>query len=65
MSGHLLYMCCMCCSHSLVIGAFIGPFACGDPVIAFSSGGICGGVAGDPGSVGALGGTSVKPVLSR
>ena len=72
-SGHPLYICCMCGSHSLVIGASIGPHACGEPVIAFSSGGVCGGVAGDSGGgvagdsggVGALGGDSLRRVLSR
>ena len=38
-SGHSLYMCCMYGSHYLVIGASTGPYACGEPVIAFSSGG--------------------------
>ena len=64
-SGHPLYMCCMCGSHSLVIGALMGPHDCGEPVIAVSSGGACGGVAGDSGSVGALGGDSLRRVLSR
>ena len=50
----------------------MGPHACGEPVIAFSSGGVCGGVAGDSdgvagdsGGVGALGGDSLRRVLSR
>ena len=47
-------MCCICGSHSLVIGASMGPYACGEPVIVFSSDGTCGGVAGDSGVVGAL-----------
>ena len=64
-SGHPLYICCMCGSHSLVIGASMGPHACGEPVIAFSSGGVCGGVAGDSGGVGVLGGDSLRQVLSQ
>ena len=48
-SGHPLYMCCICGSYSLVIGASMGPHSCGEPVIAFSSGGVSGGVAGDSG----------------
>ena len=62
----------MCSNHSLVIGASMGPHACGEPVIAVSSGGVCGGVAGDSGGVagdsggvGAIGGDSVRRVLSR
>ena len=64
-SRHPLYMCCICGSHSLVIGASMGPHACGEPVIAFSSGGVYGGVAGDFGGVGALAGDSLRRVLSR
>ena len=64
-SGHPLYMCCMCGSHSLVIGASIGPHACGDPMLAFFSSGVWGGVAGDSGGVGALGGDSLRLVLSQ
>ena len=64
-SGHPLYMCCICGSHSLVIGASMGPHACGEPEIVFSSGGVCGGVAGGTGGVGALGGDSLRRVLSR
>ena len=64
-SGHPLYICFMCGSHPLVIGASMGPHACGVAVIAFSSGGFCGGVAGDFGGVGALGGDSIRPVFSR
>ena len=64
-SGHPLYICCMCSIHSLVIGASMGPHACGEPVISFCSGGVCGGVAGDSGGVGALGGDSLRRVLSR
>ena len=63
-SGHPLYICSMCGSHSLVIGALMGPHACGEPAIAFSSGGLCGGVAGDPGGVGAPGGDLLRWVLS-
>ena len=63
-SEHPLYMCWICGSHCLVIGASMGPHACGEPVIAFSSGGVCGGVAGDSGGVGALGGNSLRRVLS-
>ena len=62
-SGHPLHMCYMWGSHSLVIGASIGPHACGEPVIAFSFGGIRGGVAGDSTGVGALGGDSLRRVL--
>ena len=64
-SEHPLYMCCICGSHSLVIGASMGPHACGEPVIVFSSSAVCGGVAGDSGGVGALGGDSLRRVLSR
>ena len=46
-----------------MIGVSIGPHACGEPVIAFSSGGVCGGVAGDSGGVGALRGDSFRWVL--
>ena len=55
----------MCGSHSLVIGAPMGSHACGEAVIACSSGGVCGGVAGDSGGVGALGGDSLRRLLSR
>ena len=64
-SGHPLYMCCICGSHSLVIGASMGPHACGVPVIVYSSGGVCGGVGGDSGGVGAHGGESLRRVLSQ
>ena len=63
--GHPLYICCMCGNHSLVIWASMCPHTCGEPVIAFSSGGVCGGVAGDSGGVGALGGDSLRRGLSR
>ena len=64
-SEHPLYICCMCGRHSLVMGASMGPHAYGDPVITFSSCDVCGGVAGDSGGVGALGGDSLRRVLSR
>ena len=64
-SGHPPYICYTCGSRSLTIGASKGPHACGEAVIAFSSGGVCGGVAGDSGGVGALGGDSLRRVLSR
>ena len=64
-SRHPLYMCYICGSHSLVIGASMGPHACGEPVIAVASGGGCGGVAGDSGGGGARGGDSLRRVLSR
>ena len=64
-SGHPLYICSMCGNHSLVIGALMGPHACGEPVIAFSFGCIIGSVAGDSGGVGTLGGDSLSRVLSR
>ena len=46
-----------------MIGASMGPHTCCEPVIAFSAGGVCGGVAGDFGVVGALGGDSLRCVL--
>ena len=64
-SRHPIYIYCMCGSYSLVIGVSMGPHACGEPMIAFSSGGVCGGVAGDSGGVGVLGGDSLRRVLSR
>ena len=64
-SGHPLYICCMCGSHSLVIGVSMGPHAYGEPMITTSIGGVCGSVASDSGSVGTLGGDSLRGVLSR
>ena len=55
-AGHPLYIYGMCGRHSLGIGTSIGPYACGEPVIAFSSRGVCGSIGGDSGGVGAFGG---------
>ena len=43
----------------------MGPHACGEPVVAFSFGGVGGGVAGDSSGVGALVGDSLRQVVSR
>ena len=46
----------MCGSHSLVIGASIGPHAGGGPLVDCFSGGVDGAVVGDSGGKGACGG---------
>ena len=46
-SGHSLYAFCISGSHSLVIGASIGPHTCGGPLVDCFSSGVDRGVVGD------------------